>query len=80
MTDITDLEAYVNTRGFLDFLLDRGGTAAGDTVSIAGDLRPSSDGPDRSIMRAVARAIDDAQLRVVNLGRIPTLCVQLELR
>ena len=72
VTDITDLEAYVNTRGFLDFLLDRGGTAAGDTVSIAGDLRPSSDGPDRSIMRAVARAIDDAQLRVVNLGRIPT--------
>lgn len=72
VTDITDLEAYVNARGFLDFLLAGGGVTAGETVSIAGDLRPSSNSPDRSIMRAVARAIDDAKLRVDNLGRIPT--------
>ena len=70
--DITDLEAYINTRGFLDFLFKVGDVAAGDTVCIAGDHRPSTDSPDRSIMRAVARAIEDAGLTVDNLGLIPT--------
>jgi phosphomannomutase len=71
-TDITDLEAYINTRGFLDFLHGIGDVNPRDTVCIAGDLRPSTDGPQRSIMRAVARAIRDAGLQVENLGRIPT--------
>jgi phosphomannomutase len=70
--DITDLEAYVNTRGFLDHLFEVGDVTAGDTVCIAGDRRPSTDSPDRSIMRAVARAIADAGLEVDNLGLIPT--------
>lgn len=72
VTDITDLEAYVNTRGFLDFLREVGDAQAGDPVSIAGDLRPSSDSPDRSIMCAVARAVSDAGFIVDHLGRLPT--------
>jgi phosphomannomutase len=72
VTDITDLEAYINTRGFLSYLAEIGEVQPGQTVCIAGDLRPSSDSPDRSIMRAVARAIEDAGLRVDNLGKIPT--------
>lgn len=63
VSDITDLEAYINTSGFLDFL---GGESR--TVAIAGDLRPSTD----RILGAVARAILDAGARVDYLGKIPT--------
>ncbi len=72
VTDITDLEAYVNTRGFLDYLFTIGEVRRGDVVCIAGDLRPSTESPERSIMRAVARAIEDAGLEMDNLGKIPT--------
>jgi phosphomannomutase len=71
VTDITDLEAYINTRGFLDYLFGTGDVSPGGTVCIAGDRRPSTDSPDRSIMRAVARATEDAGLLVDNLGLIP---------
>jgi phosphomannomutase len=70
--DITNLEAYVNTRGFLDYLLETSAAVPGQTVFVGADLRPSSDGPGRSILRAVARAIVDTGLLVDNLGRIPT--------
>jgi phosphomannomutase len=70
--DITDLEAYINAKGFLNYLFQTDGIAEGETVCIAGDLRPSTDSPERSVMRAVARAIEDSGLRVVNLGKIPT--------
>ncbi len=72
VTDITDLEAYINTRGFLGYLFESSDIERGQTVCLAGDLRPSSDSPERSIMRAVARAIEDAGLQVDNLGKIPT--------
>ena len=70
--DITDLEAYVNTRGFLDVLVAGGAAVPGTPVALAGDLRPSTDSPDRSIVRAVTRAILDTGLRPVWCGRIPT--------
>ena len=74
--DITDLEAYINVRGALQYLLggDGGGDGgsgdvrAGATVVLAGDLRPSTD----RIMRACAHAITDAGCRVENAGKIPT--------
>lgn len=72
VTDITDLEAYVNTRGFLDYLIQCGDAVPGTPVALAGDLRPSTDGDDRSILRAVARAVQDAGLGVVYVGRVPT--------
>jgi len=72
VSDITDLEAYINTRGFLEFLLQIGDVSSGQHVSLAGDLRPSSDGTERSIMRAVARAIGDAGLSIDNAGKLPT--------
>jgi len=70
--DITDLEAYVNARGFLEYALEFGKVASGEQVSIAADLRPSSDSAERSILRAVARAVEDSGLRVDHLGRLPT--------
>lgn len=66
--DITDLEAWINVRGFLEMLLEEGAVAADDPLFIAGDLRPSTG----RIMVAVQRAAQDAGLRPVNLGRIPS--------
>lgn len=76
--DITDLEAYVNTAGFLGVMLARGVAVPGTPVALAGDLRPSTHSPERSIMRAVAQAIRDAGMQVVNLGTIPTPALTLE--
>lgn len=72
VTDITDLEAYINTRGFLEYLRTIGAAQTGDRISVACDLRPSSDSPERSILRAVARAISDSGFEVDVVGKLPT--------
>jgi len=66
--DITDLEAYINVKGGLAYLLATGDIRAGSRVILAGDLRPSSD----RILVAAARAIVDAGCLVENGGKIPT--------
>jgi phosphomannomutase len=67
--DITDLEAYINVKGALRYLLNIGDISAkSGGVVLAGDLRPSTE----RIMRACAQAILDAGLRVENAGKIPT--------
>ena len=48
VTDITDLEAYVNVKGALRYLARIGDVRADGSVVLAGDLRPSTD----RIMRA----------------------------
>jgi len=68
VSEMTDLEVYVNTRGFLEYLLERREIYRGDPVSAAGDLRPSTE----RILGAVARAIGDAGFRLDYLGKIPT--------
>jgi phosphomannomutase len=65
---MTDLEVYVNVRGFLEYLLERREIYRGDPVCAAGDLRPSTE----RILGAVARAITDGGFRLDYLGRIPT--------
>jgi phosphomannomutase len=66
--DITDLEAYINVKAALRYLLSIGDIHRGNTVVIAGDLRPSTD----RIMRACAQAIVDSGYQVENAGKIPT--------
>ena len=66
--DITDLEAYVNVKGAIRYLLAASDVRSGSTVVLAGDLRPSTE----RIMRACARAIVDAGCAVENSGTIPT--------
>ncbi len=66
--DITDLEAYINVKAALGYLLSNGDIRVNSVVVIAGDLRPSSD----RIMRACARAVADSGCRVENAGKIPT--------
>jgi phosphomannomutase len=72
VSDITDLEAYINVRGYLDYLIESGEAEPRGQVVIAGDLRPSTDSSDRSIMAVVARACHDGGFCVVNAGKIPT--------
>jgi phosphomannomutase len=66
--DITDLEAYINVKGALRYLLHIGDIDAGSTVVIAGDLRPSTD----RITRACVQAMVDSGCEVENAGKIPT--------
>ena len=66
--DITDLEAYINVKAALRYLLHIGDIRPSSTVVIAGDLRPSTD----RILRACAQAILDSDCQVENAGKIPT--------
>ncbi len=70
--DLTDLEAYVSTRGFLNYLVATGEARPGCSVPLAGDLRPSTHSEHRSIMQAVARAVTDSGFDVLYCGRLPT--------
>jgi phosphomannomutase len=71
VTDMTDLECYINTRGFLEFLEVDGSAKKGVTVYLAGDLRESTP----RILLAVHQAITDAGFKTVNCGLIPTPAV-----
>ena len=69
---LTDLQIYISTKGFLNYLfkLDilKGGTEVGTKVAIAGDFRPST----YRILVAVTLAIIDSGCFVDYCGKIPT--------
>ena len=66
--DMTDLECYINTRGFIEYLITTEDIQKGACVCIAGDLRPST----KTIMEAIAKAIKDSGCNIKNCGRIPS--------
>jgi phosphomannomutase len=72
--DMTDLEAYINVKGALRYLLASGDVRVGGRVVLAGDLRPSTD----RLMRASAQAIVDSGCPVENAGKIPTPALILQ--
>ena len=82
VTDLTQLEVYINVLAELEYLqslpAEGGGVARGDEFSLAYDLRPSSTafvpGEMRrgEICQAVVRGLRDAGMRPLNLGAIPT--------
>ena len=63
---MTDMECYINTRGFIDSLIAIGDIKTGDIMYIAGDLRFSTE----RIMIAVAKGIEDSGSNAENCGRI----------
>ena len=68
VVDLTDLEAYINVKGALRYLLAQGDVRTGGSVLLGGDLRPSTP----RIMQACAQAIVDSGLGVENAGMLPT--------
>lgn len=71
VTDMTDLECYINTSGFLRFLRERQGLTGGSTVYVAGDLRDSTP----RIVQAVIAAIEHNDYVAEFCGFIPTPAV-----
>jgi phosphomannomutase len=71
VTEMTDLECYINTLGFIRFLQAQDDLRLGETIYLAGDLRESTP----RIMQAVCQAVSDAGLQIVNCGLIPTPAV-----
>ena len=79
---LSQLEIYINALSELEYLLSlpaaEGGITAGDHFYFATDLRPSStafvpeQGGRGEIAQTIRRAINDAGLLPVYLGRIPT--------
>lgn len=72
VVDLTQLEIYIDATAELQYLQSlpaaEGGIVTGDVFYYALDLRPSSP----LIAQAIERAIRDAGMTPVNLGRIPT--------
>lgn len=68
VTDMRDLECYINSRGFLEFLIQEHGLRSGETVALGGDLRKSTP----RILQAVAQAITDAGFHIDYCGLLPT--------
>jgi phosphomannomutase len=68
VTDMTDLECYINATGFLRFMAQAEGLAPASTVYLAGDLRDSTP----RILKVMAKAITDSGHQVVYSGLVPT--------
>lgn len=68
VTDMTDLECYINTAGFLEFLKEVDGITEDSTIYLAGDLRDSTP----RITRVMVAAINDAGMKVGYAGLVPT--------
>lgn len=67
VTEMTDLECYINTQGFISFL-ETSDDKNNKTIAIAGDLRDSTP----RILQAVATAIKDAGYNFSFQGYVPT--------
>ncbi|MDP8246752.1 MAG: hypothetical protein P9M00_01305 [Candidatus Tritonobacter lacicola] len=62
--NMTDMECYINTLGFIAFLAGKGEFRAGGAVALGGDRRPSTP----RIKRAVAAAVRDSGGEVDDQG------------
>lgn len=62
--NMTDMECYINTRGFMAYLSRIGEFEAGEAVTLGGDRRPSTP----RIKRAVAAAVRDSGGKVDDQG------------
>ena len=73
VTDMTDLECYINMVGFLRFLEQTGEIQAGSLINLAGDLRVSTP----RIMATVQQAALDGGYEIEYYGLIPTPALAL---
>ena len=68
VADMTDMECYINTRGFIQYLYKIKEIELGSSVVLGGDLRPSTP----RIMSAVHKAILDEGCETLYCGFVPT--------
>jgi len=68
VTDMTDMECYINTRGFIQYLYKIKEIKLGNDIVLAGDFRTSTP----RIMKAIHRAILDEGCQILYCGFIPT--------
>lgn len=66
--NMTDMECYVNARGFIAYLEASGEFKKGDKIALGGDRRPST----YRIKRAVAAAVCDMGGMVDDQGQVPS--------
>lgn len=66
--NMTDMECYINARGFIAYLKSLGEFREADSVAIGGDRRPST----YRIKMAVAAAIHDMGGKVDDQGQVPS--------
>jgi phosphomannomutase len=66
--EMTDMECYINTRGFINFLEKVGEIVKGTQIAIGGDRRESTP----RIMASAKRAVSDAGYVPVNCGLLPS--------
>jgi phosphomannomutase len=69
--DMTDMECYINSKAFLEFIQAADGYASNNPIYLAGDLRDSTP----RVLRAVTQAIIDSGYQVIYCGLIPTPAV-----
>lgn len=68
VVDMTDMECYINTRGFIQYLYKIKEIKPDSQIALAGDLRPSTP----RIMSAVHKAILDEGYETLYCGFVPT--------
>lgn len=68
VTDMTDLECYINVAGFIKFLEVNEQLQKTTTIYVAGDLRDSTP----RIIQVVHKAVSDCGYKTVSSGKIPT--------
>lgn len=69
VTEMTDMECYINARGFIDFLKECDEIDdEHNQIALGGDLRTSTP----VIMASVAQAIEDSGCKVLCCGKVPT--------
>ncbi len=66
--NMTDMECYINTRGFIKFLFEKGETIKGNNIAVGGDLRSSTP----RLIVAVIKAIESEGCKPIYCGRVPT--------
>ena len=68
VVDMTDMECYINTRGFIQYLYKIKEIKPGHSIALAGDLRQSTP----RIMKALHKAILDEGCKTLYCGFLPT--------
>ncbi|MDQ3076280.1 MAG: phosphomannomutase [bacterium] len=73
VTEMNDMECYINTCGFIKYLLKTNEMKIGDGIAIGCDLRKSSP----RILSAVHKAILDEKCQTIYCGFVPTPTLSL---